>query len=211
MCGCLPVFRGGTLASYERMKHFAFALLVTVLVPARASAQQHTLREQVLTMGVTEEVVVSAHPQLGPREMAAAAGAVVRVAVRNHDTFLSADGATMLTDYRAAVTEVIKDAARAVAVGDVITIRRVGGVMQIDGRKVFSNEAGFPPFADGAEYVLFLKDGGQPYELVAGAASAFRVEKGLVAPVADDAAPVLMPAFVQELKEPARPRQASQR
>lgn len=183
------------------MKHLACALLMTGVVPAAAGAQQHTLREQVRTMGVSEEVVVSAHPVLGPREMAAAAESVVRVAVRNRDTFLSPDGSTMLTDYRATVNEVIKDATGRVAAGDIITIRRVGGVMEIDGRKVFSNEAGFPPFAEGAEYLLFLKGSGQPFELVGGAQSAFRVEGGLVAPMANDAAPVLIPAFVQELKE----------
>ena len=182
------------------MNHFAFGLVLTVAVPAAAGAQQHTLREQVRTMGVSEEVILSAHPQLGPRQMAAAAGAVVRVTVRNRDTFLSADGATMLSDYRATVSEVIKDGTGRVSAGDIITIRRVGGVMQIEGRKVFSNEAGFPPFAEGAEYVLFLKGPGQPFELVGGAPSAFRVEGGLVAPVADDAAPVLMPAFLQEVK-----------
>jgi hypothetical protein len=182
------------------MKHLAFALLFTAAVPAAGGAQPHTFREQVLTLGVSEEVVVSAHAPLGPREMAAAAGAVVRVAVRSRDTFLSPDGATMLTDYRTSVSEVIKDATGRLAAGEVITIRRVGGVMQIEGRRVFSNEAGFPPFADGAEYVLFLKGGGQPFELLGGAESAFRVEGGLVAPVADDAAPVLMPAFVQEVR-----------
>ena len=182
------------------MKHLAYALLITSVVPTAAAAQQHTLREQVRTMGVSEEVVVSAHPLLGPREMAAAAGAVVRVAIRNRDTFLSPDGSMMLSDYRATVNEVIKDATGRVAAGDIITIRRVGGVMQIDGRKVFSNEAGFPPFAEGVEYLLFLKGSGQPFELVGGAQSAFRVEGALVAPLADDSAPVMMPAFVQELK-----------
>ena len=166
---------------------------------AAAGAQQHTFREQVLTLRVSEEVVVSAYPQLGPREMAAAAGAIVRVAVRSRDTFLSPDGATMLTDYRATVSEV-KDAAGRLAAGDVITIRRVGGVMLIEGRRVFSNGSGFPPFVDGAQYVLFLKGGGQPFELVAGAESAFRVEGDLVAPVAEGTAPVLMPAFVQDVR-----------
>ena len=196
----LPVFRGGTLASQNRMKHLAFALLFAAALPAGAGAQPHTFRDQIRTLGVSEEVVVSAHPPLGPREMATAAGVVVRVAVRSRDTFLSPDGATMLTDYRATVSEVIKDASGGLAAGEVITIRRVGGVMQIEGRRVFSNEAGFPPFADGAEYVLFLKGGGQPFELVGGAQSAFRVEGGLVAPVAEGTAPVLMPAFVQEVR-----------
>jgi hypothetical protein len=99
---------------------------------------------------------------------------------------------------------VIKECPR-ISAGDVITIRRVGGVMNIEGRKVFSNESGFPPFFDGGEYVLFLKtDAGQPYELMAGPQSAFSVDRGTVAPAASSrgaSSPILLALFVHEVRE----------
>jgi hypothetical protein len=114
--------------------------------------------------------------------MSAAASAVVRVSVRGSQTFLTSDGMTILTDYQMAVVDVVKGSnATPVVPGHSITVRRLGGVMTIEGRRVFSNESGFAPFANDAEYVLFLKTGSTPsYELVAGSRSAFRVHQGTV-------------------------------
>lgn len=186
------------------MRHLALPLFLVVTAPAIAGAQQ-TMREQVLTMGISEEVVIVDYPSLPLRELTSTAGAVVHVAIRSSDTFLSANGTTILTDYRAAVVDLVKDPSGSrISVGDVITIRRVGGVMNIEGRKVFSNESGFPPFTSGGEYVLFLKtESGQPYELLAGPQSAFRVHAGTIVSAADGnrSAAVLMPRFVHEVKE----------
>lgn len=181
-------------------------LIVTLLLvgmPALAEAQ--TIREQVLA-GVSEEVVVADYPTLSLRGLTASAGAVVRVTVRNSDSFVSADGTSILTDYRVAVVDVIKETPGShVNTGDVITIRRIGGVVNIEGRRVFSNEGGFPPFASGSEYVLFLKtDAGQPFEMLAGPQSAFLVHQGAVASLAASTkgpSIVPMPAFVSEVKE----------
>jgi hypothetical protein len=173
-------------------------MLLIVTVPALADAQ--TLREQVRTAGISEEVLLVDYPELALRDMTSAANAVLHVSIRSGASFLSDNGETIHTDYPAAVIEVMKGSR--VKSGDVITIRRKGGVMEIDGRKVFSNESGFPPFAPG-EYVLFLKKSGKTYELLAGPQSAFRVQAGTIASAADEqrSAAVLMPLFVSEVKE----------
>lgn len=156
----------------------------------------------MLTNGVSEELVIVDYPSLSLGAMTASACAVVRVAIRNSDSFLSSDGMEILTDYRVAVVDVIKESARITA-GDVITIRRVGGALNIEGRRILSNESGFPAFSDGSEYVLFLKTGSsQSFELAAGPHSAFRVDRGMVAPLASArrSSAVLLPEFLGEVK-----------
>lgn len=185
------------------MRNVVFPLLMLSLTPAIAGAQTPTIRDRVLTEGVSEEVILVDYPALPLRTLTSSAGVIVHVSIRSRDTFVSNDA--ILTDYRATVVDVVKaDPAARLTAGDVITIRRAGGELQIDGRTVFSNESGFPPFARGGEYVLFLKTGtGQPYEMLAGAQSAFRVDRGTVAPVAEagnSAMAVLMPLFLHDVR-----------
>ena len=187
------------------MRNLLYGLCVLATIPGAATAQE-TIREQVLKNGVSEEVVIADHPALSVRALTASAGAVVHVAVRSSDTFLSSDGSTVLTDYRVAVVDVIKDSASHVSSGDVITVRRVGGTLNIEGRKFLSNEAGFAPFSTGAEYVLFLKtDSGQPFEMLAGPQSAYLVHQGTVASLMSSGQPrpllVPMQAFLNDVRE----------
>ena len=125
--------------------------------------------------------------------------------MRIRDTFLSSDGSAILTDYRVAVLDVIKDSASRLNAGDVITIRRVGGTVNVEGRPFVSNEAGFAPFSDGAEYLLFLKtDAGQPFEMFAGPQSAYLVHQGTLAPLTSSGPrPALVPlqVFLSDLRE----------
>jgi hypothetical protein len=206
---------GGALAFQEGMRHLALPLLLIVTAPVPAFPQEAapppappTMREQVLALGVSEEIVVADYPALPLRDQASAATAVVHVTVRGGDSFLSGDGQAILTDYRMIVVDVLKDATSRLNAGDVVTVRRTGGVTSIAGRKVFSSENGFPAFSAGGEYVLFLKaDAGQPFEMLAGPQSAFRVHQGTITPVADERArtsAVLMPLFVHEVKDLSR-------
>ena len=150
--GCRPYQEagsavGGSLALQDSMRLVIFALSVVVAAPSTVVAQ-HTLRDQVLTAGISEEVVVADHPTLPLRELTSTSGAVVHVTIRRSTAFLSTDGASVQTDYKAVVVDVVKPSeATRLFVGDEITIRRVGGVMNLEGRTLYSNEAGFPPFA----------------------------------------------------------------
>ena len=187
------------------MRQLALSLVLLGAVPAPAHAQS-SLRDQVLTAGVSEEVVIANHPPLSLRAMASTAGAVVRVSVRNSDAFLSNDGSQILTDYRMAVVDVVKESAGTrISAGDVITVRRIGGVATIEGRRVISNESGFAPFSNGTEYVLFLKtDSGQPYEVLAGSQSAFRVHQGTIIPMStsnDSRTALALTLFLNEVRD----------
>jgi hypothetical protein len=195
------------------MRNLAVTLFVTMLIPSVASAQ--TMREQVRTLGVSEEIVVSDYPSLPLSGLATSAGAVVQISVRSTDTFLSSDGTAILTDYRVTVVDVIKGDG-SIAAGDVVTVRRPGGVLNIEGRKVISSENRFPAFAAGSEYVLFLKtDAGQPYQMLAGPQSAYRIYDGSVVAMGElsKIAAVRMPVFVQEVREllASRPQATAQR
>jgi hypothetical protein len=184
---------------HEGMRNLLLPMFLIAAVPAVAGAQQ-TLREQVRTLGVSEAIVISEYPSMPLSVLTATAGAVVQVAVRSEDSFLSSDGLDILTDYRATVLDVLKEPSGApIAPGDIVTIRRDGGSVNIGGRTVVSNEIGFAPFERGREYVLFLKtDAGQPFAMLAGPQSAYRIHEGTIAPMIEPAkgAAVGTPSFV---------------
>ena len=195
------------------MRSLALPLFVTIMIPSVASAQ--TMREQVRTLGVSEEIVVSEYPSLPLSTLASTAGAVVQVSVRSTDTFLSSDGTAILTDYRVTVVDVIKGEG-VIRTGDVVTVRRPGGVLNIEGRRVISNENQFPAFATGSEYVLFLKtDVGQPYHMAAGPQSAYRIYDGSVVAMGElsKVSATRIPVFVQEVRDllATRPETTAQR
>ena len=183
------------------MRHLPLCALALVSLPSLATAQ--TVREQVVGAGVSEEIVVADYPPLSLAAMTSAAGAVLHVTIRSGDTFLSRDGMAIETDYRATVIDVVKEV-NGVAAGDVITVRRTGGTLSLEGRSVVSSEQDFPAFVAGGGYVLFLKtDGGQPFEMLAGPQSAFRVHEGGVAamgPSTRTPATVLLPLFLHEVR-----------
>jgi hypothetical protein len=195
---------GWSLALTAAMRKLLCGMCVLVAMPGAASAQQ-TLRDQVLKNGVSEELVITDYPMLSVRALADSAGAVVHVSVRSSDTFVSSDGNTVLTDYRVAIVDVVKDSASRLTPGEVVTIRRVGGTLNIEGRNFLSNEAGFAPFSTAAEYVLFLKtDSGQPFEMLAGPQSAYLVREGAVSSLTNAGQrPALVPTevFLSDVRE----------
>jgi hypothetical protein len=188
------------------MRYLVLPLLLAAVTPALAQTQ-YSLRSQVQTLGVSEEIVIADYPALTLRGLTSSAEAVVHVVIRNSDAVLTGDGAAIVTDYRAAVVDVFKDGPDArVSAGDVITIRRIGGAIHLEGRAVLSTESGFAPFAGGGEYILFLKSGsGQPFEMLAGPQSAFHVRNGaavaMSAPVSlQGSSAVLTPVFVRDVR-----------
>lgn len=172
----------------QGMRNLLLPMFLIATVPGAAGAQQ-TLGEQVRTLGVSEAIVISEYPSMPLSVLTARAGAVVHVAVRSVDSFLSSDGLDILTDYRATVVDVLKESSAApIAPGDIVTIRRDGGSVSIGGRNVVSNEIGFAPFESGREYVLFLKtDAGQPFAMLAGPQSAYRIHEGMIAAMIEPA------------------------
>jgi hypothetical protein len=191
------------------MRSFILPLFLVVMAPSAVSAQQtlpqQNVEDQARTAGIFEEVVVADYPSLPLRELTSTAGTVVHVVIRRGNTFRTGDRASIQTDYKAAVVDVVKaPSASRLNAGDEITIRRLGGVINIEGHTVYSNEGGFPQFAAGSEYVLFLRtQPGQPFELVTGPLSAFRVQEGAIVFGDQDpqAVAIPMPLFVREVKE----------
>jgi hypothetical protein len=188
------------------MRYLALPLLLTAATPSFAEAQ-YSLRSRVQDLGVSEEIVIGDYPALTLRSLTSSAEAVVRVVIRNSDTLLTSDGTAIVTDYRAAVVDVLKDRSDAhVSVGDVITIRRLGGMLTLEGRTIVSTEIGFASFASGGEYILFLKSGsGQPFEILAGPQSAFLVREGAAMPMTapgplKGSSAVLTPVFVRDVR-----------
>ena len=63
--------------------------------------------------------------------------------------------ATPRTDYHVAVV-IRQKAGPAIAAGDTVIARRLGGTTTRDGFRITTMEVGFPPFSGGETYVLFL-------------------------------------------------------
>jgi hypothetical protein len=145
-----------------------------------ADSQPPSLRAAARELGAYEEIVLVSYPSVRLADLAAASELIAEVAVTAEKSFLTQDGTEIWTDYAAEISQTIDP--RHYARERAIVIRRRGGVVEIDGRRLQSQENGFPPFAVGQRYVVFLRKGHyqDAYTVVCGSAGAFEVTAGVV-------------------------------
>jgi hypothetical protein len=157
-----------------------FALVLLVVCAQAADAQQPSLRTAASELGAYEEIVLISYPSVRLADLAAASELIVEVAITNEKSFLTPVGDEIWTDYSARIEHALDP--RYYTRERTIVIRRRGGLVDVDGRRVRSLENGFSPFVVGDRYVLFLRKGRQhdAYEVVFGAAGAFEVTNGTV-------------------------------
>jgi hypothetical protein len=160
------------------MSLFAFVLLV--VCAQAANAQQPSLRTAANEMGAYEEIVLISYPSVRLADLAAASELIVEVEITNEKSFLTPGADEIWTDYTARIEHALDP--RYYTRERTIVIRRRGGLIEVDGRRIRSMENGFSPFVVGDRYVLFLRKGRQQeaYEVVFGAAGAFEVTNGTV-------------------------------
>jgi hypothetical protein len=156
------------------------ALLLLVVCAQVADPQTPTLRAAARELGAYEEIVLVSHPVVRLADLAAASELIAEVAITTEKSFLTQDGTEIWTDYVAEITQPIDP--RHYTRERMIMIRRRGGVVDIDGRRIQSQENGFPPFSVGERYVVFLRKGQiqDAYTVVCGSAGAFEVTEGTV-------------------------------
>ncbi len=139
-------------------------------VPASRAGQSP---DRSITLHVNE------YPEVRLAEIASRADAVVVGRIDGARGFEVANSIQVMTDYRVVVEAVVKNAkVDSLAPGTVVTVRRVGGVIEKgDGRRVVVRENDFPAFVAGDRYVLFLARLTEPgvFNLEFGPQGAFRV------------------------------------
>lgn len=156
------------------------ALLLLVVCAQVADSPPPSLRAAARELGAYEEIVLVSYPAVSLAEVAAASELIVEVAITTERSFLSQDGEEVWTDHVARIAQALDP--RHYTRERMIVIRRRGGVVDIDGRRIRSLENGFPPFSVGERYVLFLRKGQHHdgYDVVFGSAGAFEVTNGTV-------------------------------
>jgi hypothetical protein len=150
-------------------------VFLLVVCAQLADPQPPSLRAAARELGAYEEIVLVSYPVARLADLAAASELIAEVAITAEKSFLTQDGAEIWTDYAAEISQAIDP--RHYTRVRTIVIRRRGGVVELDGRRVQSQENGFPPFSLGARYVVFLRKTQyqDTYTVVFGSAGAFEV------------------------------------
>jgi hypothetical protein len=140
-------------------------------------------------------------------DLAGRADLVVEASTTGGQSVLKQDETDIYTDYTFTISALIKNRRRiGLHVGDAITVRRVGGSVQIDGRTVQSIENGFPVFNAGERYILFLVQTPRPdaYAVMGGPQGVFGGAETISQLSADDDRPdardVPRAAFLNEVR-----------
>jgi hypothetical protein len=152
--------------------------LIAFTIAPSAAAGQETLRDAVRRQ--QGDVSSSIHIEYEPAtttDLVRTADLIARILIQGEKSYLSKDETKVLTDNSAQVLEPVRQRRIAAPLPPAITIRRQGGTIMLEGRKVHAFENDFPPFELGVEYIVFLKrESDGSFTLPYGAQSAFRVE-----------------------------------
>ncbi len=138
--------------------------LMSSLVPVVASAQG--LRERVKTLGrdyVFEYRAITPDP--GIETIVRESDTIVIGIVEASVSLLTQQETALETDHRIRVERVIRRTSQpALAIGDRVTVRCLGGAITIDGLNIVASVPEFPPLQTGATYVLMMRSvPGVPY------------------------------------------------
>ena len=108
--------------------------------------------------------------------------------IRSARALLSSDERELVTDSVVTIDRVLKRTAGAgLAKGDSLTVRRDGGITELEGNRVVAVEEDFPDLRVGQRYLLFLKSApkAEPYRVVHGPEGAFLISGDSVRQVAE--------------------------
>ena len=173
------------MKTLKRIRSLVFpAMLVATL--ESVSAQQ-TLREQA-RQGSLEITILNEYDPVTLEQIAARSDTIVIGTVRLGRVSLSTNERELFTDYEISVERALKRTqGPGLAPGDLLVVRREGGVTQLEGNNVVATENDFPPFAIRGRYVLFLKTiPKEPYYLtVHGPQGAFAISNDSVRQVSE--------------------------
>jgi hypothetical protein len=186
------------------------AILTSLFVVALASlpaSEDQDIREHVKKNGSMSILINKEHPPADLGLLIARADLVVRgVVLRGESSLLDNK---VVTHYAMRVLSVIRG--KTELEGTVVTVRREGGRLSVDGGTVFAHDPEFPFFEPTEEYVLFLRHSADgAYSVPLGAQGAFRVDRGKVSQLLADGpwnrekAGLSLPDFLNEIAAAAK-------
>ena len=140
------------------------------------------LRDQVRSRGSVELHLIRDYPPVDFKTLVRGADLIARVLITESKASLL--GEEVVTDYKVQVLAVAKGSQNVERT--IITVRKPGGIVAVDGGTISARDPEFPPFAVAEEYVVFLKATTSGYfEVRFGGQGAFKVEQGKVAQTSD--------------------------
>jgi hypothetical protein len=147
------------------------------LTLGHTAANQDTLRDRVRNQG---DVSASIHVEYEPattEDLVRSADLIALVLIQGEKPSLSQDGTKVVTDYEVQVLDPIRRRRAASHLPPVITIRKQGGTVALEGHKVHFFENDFPPLELGVEYIVFIKrEADGSFSFPYGGQSAFRLD-----------------------------------
>lgn len=178
-------------------------VFVAMLTVGTMAAGAQDLRDQVRKHGAVEVLLVKEYPPVDLPTLVRDAELIARVLIVGSDASLAGD--RISTEYRAQVLGVVKGAHE--IEGRVITVKRPGGKLSLEGGTATARDPDFPAFELGEEFVLFLKRTTEArFEVPFGAQGAFKVDQGKVVQVSRDVGtwnrergPVPLPEMLKEI------------
>lgn len=147
------------------------------LTLGHTAANQDTLRDRVRNQGDVSASIQVEYEPATTEDLVRSADLIARVLIQGEKPSLSQDGAKVVTDYEVHVLDPIRRKRAASQLPPVITIRKQGGTVSLEGHKVHFFESDFPPLELGVEYIVFIKrDPDRSFSFPYGGQSAFRVD-----------------------------------
>lgn len=140
-----------------------------------ASADQDSLL-RLLRSGDVERTIASSTEAATRSMLVASSDVILIVKMKFGYPFLPADERSLSTLYEGQVIDVIRQGPPdEILPGEVVRVRRNGGLLELNGHRLLVREEDFPAFRIDYRYVLFLKrvPGTQDYEVQYGSQGAF--------------------------------------
>ncbi len=130
------------------LRHAVSTTIFTVilLLLAIPACGQESLKELVKKYGRVEPILLEETGPADLGELVATASLIVDGTIRGVRSYLAERETEIWTDYDLAIIDVYKQSKTARHKGDVVTIRRRGGVMNVDGYDVVARVPDFPFF-----------------------------------------------------------------
>jgi hypothetical protein len=134
------------------------------------------ISQQLQEAGAFERIIVETDRRFHLADLVSRADLIVEASMTGSRSYMGPADGTIYTDYAFKIHGLVKNASYpGLRGGNVITVQRERGEVQIDKRAAVSQENNFPPFDADTHYILFLTrpPNGTVFSVLAGAQGAF--------------------------------------
>jgi hypothetical protein len=155
---------------------------VAIVAALSGEVLSQTLPEQA-KLGPVEQTIIKEYDPVDVDRLVADSDTIIVGRVQAAKVSLTRDQKKLITDYEVVITSVLKRSkGPGLIAGDLLVVRRDGGVTEIGGQRVVAVESDFPPLSIPSEHILFLKNMGEGgrYSITHGPQGVFPISNGTV-------------------------------